>query len=247
MKHNFDAAYVQPTPSMYAEQILSELDYQLPFAAMQKLQPLYQEMAKRQQPTKITVLGSSYGMEAACLKGENSLLDLVARWSNDTRVYESFPATPEYQINFVDIQQQPLEYAQQVGLCDSYLVADMSQTFAEDLVYLLKHESDLVTGIGLAYYIGATGFRQLVENALVKGNAQALCYSLPNFHDDTYLKETCKMHGLSIEQLGDKVRQRNYANAQEQQVIQAALKEKGGFSEMDEDYITTNLYLIKRP
>lgn len=246
MKHNFDDIYAQTTPSQYAAHIIGELDYQLPFIAMHRLRPLCESMSEKTQPLNITVLGSSYGLEAAFLKSQLTTADLLARWMDETTVYEVFPKTPQYRINFVDIQPEPLEYAQQVGLCDQYIVADMSKPFADDLLHLLKSESDLITGIGLAYYIGKTGFEQLVQTAFVDGNAQVLCYSLPNYHDETDVKAICRAHGVSLEPLGDTLRQRNYANEKEKASIHAQLKAANNFSAIDEDHISTHLYLLKQ-
>ena len=240
MKKNFDTIYSQPTPKNYTKYIIRNLNYQLPFVTIQRLKPIFQKLNYNPQ-LKITVLGSSYGLESVCLKSNISSSKLIKRWLDKTTIYQTFPPTPEYKITFVDIESKPLCYAYQVKLCDYYYVADICKPYSIELEQLLKNETDIITGIGIAYYINRESFEHLIKTTLINGKAHFLCYSIPNYQDNNYLNDICLKYGLLVKQLGEQFTQRYYASTEESIAIKSQLKNK---TPLDETCITTKLYLV---
>ena len=191
------------------------------------------------------MLGSSYGLESAVLKCGFSYEQLIDYWSVTNNTHKMFPASAQYHINFVDLELNALKYADQVKLCDRYLVADMSQAYSEKLESWISSETDIITAIGIASYIGQEGFERLINSALVNGTASAILYSLPNFESTYSIEEICENYGLRARQLGSCIKQRRYASSEERDAIKTKIIENNiPLQEIDEQYISTILYLI---
>ena len=243
VKANFNDIYSQYYPTEYANNLIGELKYRLPFEAMKRLKNYHQALLPNNNQIRVTMVGSGYGVDAVSLKYDITPQELLARWTNDATVMLPFASHSEYEITMIDIEVEPLRFASDIKLCDKYFVANMQQPYSVQLEQHLNKMTDIVTCIGVTGYIGVNGVEKIIQSAFVNGKTKLFCFSVVKYLDTNAFVEVCLKHGLVVQTLCSNCWQRCYKDEAEKQKIHQVLKQKNIFTQEDEKAIMCNVFI----
>lgn len=248
-KANFDNIYAMYSPKAYVQYLVGELGYQLPFQTMAELGK-YIQQGNFEQPIQATIIGSAHGLDAVALKYKMTAAEILARWSNEATISQSFKddvprGQTQYVCTFIDIEPEPLRFATDVKLADQAFVADLGKVLSPALVHHFRQHSDIIIGTGMISYIGVAGLAALLQAAFVEGKAQLFCFSALKFLEiDVYLA-VCAEYGLSVRKIID-APHRLYKDEHEKQQIKQLLASQGRLSEEDEQGLAGYVFLASQ-
>jgi hypothetical protein len=239
-KIDLHAIYDQPDPRDYF-QTLDSLDYQIPAVAapvFRKVIDARRRLRKRRQATLLDV-GSSYGVNAAILRNGIDLTDLFRLYSRsatkglsrsqlvarDRKLYCETCADKDLTAIGLDIAGEAVGYAEEVGIIDAGLAANLEQRPPTADEGKAIAPVDLVISTGAIGYVGAPTFARILDRA-GKSPWFAL-FALRMFPLDD-IAATLRKHGYSVYRLlGRTFRQRRFASREEARQVITRLEALG--------------------
>lgn len=240
-KANLDHIYNQPDPRPYFHE-LRKLDYTIPDAAKPVFQTLLSCLHRRNRNTvHVLDLGCSYGVNAALLKHDLTMPELYEHWSlsrlseaepdevvdRDRRFFDEIEKQEDIQVVGLDQAENAIAFAEEVGLLDEGVVADLE---TEPLSGPTKDELapiDLVTSTGCVGYLTEKSFARLMP-AITKGRLPWIAnFVLRAFPFDD-IDATLSEWGYVTEKLPDRsFIQRRFASADERDQMLQQLTDQG--------------------
>ena len=134
-KASFDNCYVTYSPKNYCNLLLKELDYRLPFNGMSLLKNYLLQDPHCPETLETLIIGSAHGLDSAALKYDASYGNMLTYWGDDSDIHKFSGGDPKFQIAMADINEAPLRFAYDSGLCEDFFVCDMSKTLPDDLTF----------------------------------------------------------------------------------------------------------------
>ena len=243
-KASFDECYRQYSPQLYSSLLLKGLNYRLPFEAMQLFRG-YLDGATLPNDLKITFLCSGHGLESAALKYRYTCEDILQYWlDDDPRGHIFSGGDPRFKVTMIDINESPLQFAYDVGLCDRFFLCDLTKAFPEEIEILLNKDTDLLVCVGATTYIGLHSFNRLVQ-IVESSKIQYFCFSLASFINSSYLM-ALNQSNLQLYKLGH-VKQRDYKDDVERSRILESLIMENSCSTEDHSGLTTSVFVAQKP
>lgn len=242
IKANFNEMYSVYSPQAYVQNLVQDLDYRLPFQAMEKLNQ-YSQTLLPQSPIRVSIVGSCHGLDAVALKYNLTAQDVMERWGSEETVEQPFPASDlGIEVSLIDSQAEPLRFARDINLADHSFVANLNQPYPLELEEHFANQTDVVTAFGVTSYLGVEGMEKIIQAAFINGNTKLFCFSVVKYLDAAAFVDICREYGLEVQQIGE-LSQRAYKNEAEQQRITQSLQEQELFTEDDESNLMTLLFL----
>lgn len=243
-KASFDEQYTLYSPKSYVQFFLKDLNYRLPFEAMGLLGDYFTYL-KQPDVLETAIVGSCHGIDSAVLKYGYTYDDIIKYWLHgepETHIFSG--GNPRYELTMVDINEAPLRFAKDVGLCKNYYRCNMKEALPADLLQFLESKVDLLIAVGITTYLGFDSFQELVQ-LVERSNVQFLCFSLPSFIRDTYTN-MFESSSLQLKVLGD-IDQRQYRDLGERTRILETLQEQGNCTPRDEAGLVASICLAHKP
>ena len=236
-KIDLSEIYDRPDPRDYY-QTLVNLDYRIPAEGA----PIFRQVikiersARRQRHLKLLDVGCSYGVNAAILKCERTLVDLYRDYGVSTagamsrreliaRDRASLRPQEELTVIGLDPAVHAVGYAREAGILDAYLTRDLENEKPTSAEQALLSDVDLVISTGAIGYVGVPTFVHILE-ASEKKPWFAL-FALRMFSFDA-IGEALKERGYAVYKLaGRTFRQRHFADDKEREEVFANLAALG--------------------
>lgn len=165
-KANFDEIYVKDDPRGYFS-VLGALDYMIPDVAAPVVRQILAAHRQRygRKPVVLDV-GSSYGINAAVNRFPVTFTSLRRRYARhemtalessevkrlDRNYYASWPDAGQASFVGLDTSEQAIRYAEDVGLIEHGIVADL------ETVPLTRKDQEVVGNIDVVLSTGAVGY-----------------------------------------------------------------------------------------
>ncbi|MCI5127267.1 MAG: hypothetical protein D3907_01940 [Candidatus Electrothrix sp. AUS3] len=243
-KASFDDLYKKYSPVPYCSCLLSELDYRLPFNAMNLLKK-HISSCEQMETLNTLIIGSGHGLDSAALKYNCTFEEILETpfCSEESCTCMPLDGNPQFNITMTDINESPLRFARNFGLCNNFFVYDMSGNLTEEMLYFLKNEVDLAICTGVTSYLDRSAFSRLTEALLVEGKAKYLCFSLLGYLNDRI--DIIENFGLQVCKLGD-VKQRNYRDQDEKIGILKLLRSQKQDIPGSEECLMTSVYIAQQ-
>ncbi len=240
-KANMDHIYDRADPRAYFRE-LKKLGYALPSAAKPIFQKLISRRRKHQDDTiHLLDLGCSYGVNAALLKHDLSMLDLYEHWGqkrlvdatseevvdHDRRYFADLEEPEDIEVIGLDVAENAVAFAEEVGLLNESLAVNLEterlpEAAAEELATV-----DLMTSTGCVGYVTEKSFNRLLPAVMPGRPAWLANFVLRMFPFDA-IEDTLNDRGYMTEKLeGKTFVQRQFASAAEQQRVVEQLHENG--------------------
>jgi len=172
--------YDQPDPRAYY-QTLVNLEYQIPSAAAPVIRKIIDARRKTRKQEKATLLdvGCSYGVNSAILRHRIELADLFRLYSRDVtknlsrselvardqKLYSQMRADKNLQTIGLDIAGEAVSYAEEVGIIDTGLAANLETRPANVDAEEILAPVDIVISTGAIGYVGAPTFSKILDCA----------------------------------------------------------------------------------
>lgn len=240
-KVSLDHIYDEPDPRAYFR-TLRVLDYTLPGAAKHLFQALISHLQGTREGTiNVLDLGCSYGVNAALLKHDMSMMDLYRHWgekcledatSEEMLAYDrwffSRTEEPEHiRVLGLDAAENAVVYAEDAGLLDDGLALDLESeplpaAYAADLMSV-----DLVISTGCVGYVTETTFRRLLPSVLPCGSPWFANFALRTFSFETVAMVLADYGYVTEKVEGCTFRQRRFATKKEQSAFVDQLRQRG--------------------
>lgn len=237
-KASFDEQYRLYSPQSYVQFFLKDLNYRLPFEAMTLLGN-YLKHIDNNEVLETAIIGSCHGIDSAVLKYGYTYDDILKYWLYNKPEHHIFQGgNPLYRITMVDINEEPLRFAKDVGLCHNYYRCNMKEALPEDLLSFLEQSVDLLISVGIVTYLGLQDFHKLLR-LVERSNVKYFCFSLPSFIRSAYIN-IFESSGLTVKILGD-INQRQYQDEGEKSRVIEALKEQGHYSTRDDAMLVASI------
>jgi hypothetical protein len=240
-KQNFDDLYLQKDPRDYFK-FLGQLDYIIPHVA----QPVFEELIQAraaEQPAPVTVLdlGSSYGVNGALLKYGLSYDALRARYTApalqglsaaemlelDRAYYRSWPRRKDVRFIGHDISENAIGYAEDAGIIDRGIVADLETHDPEPEDAAELATVDLIVSTGCVGYVTSKTFERVGKLARAGRTPWVASFVLRMFPYDRIASSLAEQ-GLITEKFeGATFVQRRFANREEMEATISAVEGRG--------------------
>jgi hypothetical protein len=234
-KIDLNAIYDQPDPRSYY-QTLIKLDYQIPAVAKANIRKVVRARRQSRRQNRIALLdvGSSYGVNAALLNHRIDLPDLFRLYSRDMtkrlsrselvardrELFSRMRTDRDAKVIGLDVAGEALDYAQEVGLIEAGLAANLELQPPRIEDRELLSETDLVISTGAIGYVGVPTFSRILECARSPWFA---LFALRMFPLDD-IAATLHSHGYVVyRQRGRTYRQRRFAGRDEEREVLARL------------------------
>lgn len=243
-KAGFDSIYNRPDPRAYFS-TLSNHGYIIPQEAKPIFEATLASLRKvRDLPnstTKVVDLGCSYGVNAALLKFDLSMDDLVDQYldpelsemeiaevSSKVRAWlDRHTENPHLEIVGLDPAERAVEYAERVGLLDQGIAADLENGPPPRNAREKLRGTDAIISTGCVGYVGAPTFERLLEASDADQHPWVASFVLRMFPYDEI--ESClEDFGLVTEKLeGRTFIQRRFVSTEEKEQVLGRLEELG--------------------
>lgn len=235
-KIDLHAIYDRPDPRSYYQTLLN-LDYQIPAAGKPNFRAVIEARRQSQRRSQITLLdvGSSYGVNAALLNHSVSLPDLFRLYSRektkdlsrsqlvarDRKLFAEIRTDRELTVIGLDIAGEALDYAQEIGIIEAGLAANLELRPPPVEDRELLSEVDVVISTGAIGYVGVPTFSHIL--ACAKKRPWFALFALRMFPVDE-IAATLRSHGFVVyRQRGYTYRQRRFAGPEEQREVLSRL------------------------
>ncbi|MHA1570127.1 MAG: class I SAM-dependent methyltransferase [Alphaproteobacteria bacterium] len=240
-KANMDYIYNQPDPRAYFRE-LRKLGYAIPGAAKPIFQKLISNLRRRRShAVHLLDLGCSYGVNAALLKHDLSMLELYEHWgekalaaaapeavvARDRRFFGNLDDQEDISVMGLDQAESAVAFAEETGLLDEGLAVNLEtgpppEAAMENLALV-----DLVTSTGCVGYLTQKSFEHLLP-AVTQGQSPWIGNFVLRMFPFDAIEETLKSWGYVTEKLeGQFFDQRRFASAEEQEQVIEQLRENG--------------------
>lgn len=235
-KIDLNAIYDQPDPRNYY-QTLVNLDYQIPALAGPNLRAVIGVRRQSSLRNSIALLdvGSSYGVNAALLNHSFKLPDLFRLYSRemtkdlsrsdlvarDRKLFSEMRTDRDAKVIGLDVAGEALDYAEEIGIIDAGLTANLEQRAPPVEDRELLSGIDVVISTGAIGYVGVPTFSRILECA--KKSPWFALFALRMFPFDD-IAATLHSHGYVVyRQQGRTYRQRRFASKDEKREVLARL------------------------
>lgn len=239
-KIDLHAIYDQPDPRAYY-QTLFNLDYQIPAAAAPILRAVInaKRRATNRQKTTLVDVGSSYGVNAAILRHGIKLRDLFRVYSRETtkdlsrsalitrdrRLFSAMRVDKDLATIGLDVAGEALGYAEEVGVLDRGLMADLESRPPTRAEAEALAATDIVTSTGAIGYVGAPTFAHILDCA--DGAPWLALFALRMFPMNA-ISAMLKDRGHAVYRLANRTFvQRRFASKDEAREVLSRLKALG--------------------
>lgn len=209
-KADFSAIYVQPDPRAYFR-TLGALGYVIPHLA----RPVFDQLIEARQRAKgggpITVLdlGCSYGVNAALMKYAINYDHLAERYDTltyqqtapeevlqlDRHYFASWPKKRDIRVIGLDISREAVRYAEDCGILDVGIVADLENEEISPLAAQELSKVDLIVSTGCVGYVSNRTFERLAA-CTAQGEAPWVASFVLRMFDYGDIAQTLKRQGL---------------------------------------------------
>ncbi|MFQ5347777.1 MAG: hypothetical protein ACE5ED_08025 [Rhodothalassiaceae bacterium] len=240
-KANFESIYHAPDPRSYFR-TLGALDYQIPANASPVFKRLIAYLRGRRNRQRLTCLdlGCSYGINAALLRTDLRLADLVAHYRSDHFAHLDDEARRHYDRNFfathlvdpslrmigLDVSGPAIRYACAVGcLADGYAENLELHEPSPALASALR-EVDLVITTGAVGYVSDKTFRELAR-CFGHRRPWIACFVLRMYPFAPIDRALSEFGYKSTVLSGRTFRQRRFRDAHEREEMAALLRKEG--------------------
>ena len=236
------------------------MSYEIPSHGLPAIERLLDEMGGRDGKTVLDIC-CSYGVNAALLNHDVELQDLYDHYGQvsadvdssslagmDRRWFGERRRADAIQTVGLDVADNAVRYATDVGLLDRAVVADLETNPADDGAIETLGTADLVTITGGIGYIGEKTLRAVVE-ASGDEPPWIAAFSL-RWIDFEPIGTSLDEVGLVTEQVpGYCVPQRRFADEQERQAALTGLRQRGldPSAELRSDAHCAELLLVRPP
>jgi len=241
VKENMDHIYDQPDPRAYFRE-LKKLHYNIPGAAKPIFENLIFHLQNNRDDTlRVLDLGCSYGINAALLKHDLSMPQLYDHWRQPVLADASPKEVVEYYKRFlstlgepddievigIDPAESALEFAEEVGLLDEIIVANLEEERLSEEAKEELETVDLIMSTGCVGYVTEKTFEQLLP-VVTSGRSPWLANFVLRMFSFDEIERTLGEWGYVTEKLeGRTFIQRAFASADEQEEVIEHLCEQG--------------------
>lgn len=178
-KANFNDIYVKEDPRAYFS-VLGALDYMIPDVAAPVVRQIVAAHARRYgRKPRVLDVGSSYGINAAVHRFPVTFASLRRRYARhemaalephevahlDRNYYAGWPDRGLAKFVGLDVSPQAIRYAQDVGLIENGIVADLERQPLSAAAAELLDEVDIVLSTGAVGYVSDKTFRSILNAA----------------------------------------------------------------------------------
>lgn len=240
-KANMDHIYNQNDPRMYFGE-LKKLGYAIPGIAKPIFQQLISHLQRfRGDTVRVLDLGCSYGINAALLKHNLSLVELFEHWGqkkladatsaeivkNDLDFFADLGQPEDIEVIGLDLAKNAVSYAEEVGLLDEGIAANLetnplSPTAKDELASV-----DLVASTGCIGYVTEKSFDRLLP-AITQGQSPWMGNFVLRMFPFDAIEESLNDWGYVTEKLTDQTFfQRRFASIDEQDQMLEQLSDQG--------------------
>jgi carnitine O-acetyltransferase len=239
-KTSFDDIYVQDDPRSYFR-TLGALDYCIPQLAKPYFAKLIQDHRETEHVEVPTVLdvGCSYGVNAALLRCDATIDDLHEHYgapgadglgrdelaARDRDLVQARRHPGRARFLGLDTSGPALAYAQDAGLLDDTLHADLEAVDATDEQRRWLAAADIVTSTGCLGYVTERTIRQIAESSGVRLPWMAH-FVLRMFPYDPVAESLAEL-GYETVRIGGLFKQRRFASTDEQVQVLDSLADVG--------------------
>lgn len=177
VKASFDDIYSEPDPRSYFR-VLGGLDYTIPDLARPIFQQIVNARAKSQErPVTVLDLGCSYGINAALLRLPLKFDTLRRRYMMpeiqalpspklrgiDRHYFRGWPAQDDLEIVGLDVSNEAVAYAADVGVLDKALCEDLENAQPSALARQALRNVDVIISTGCVGYVTEKTFERILE------------------------------------------------------------------------------------
>jgi SAM-dependent methyltransferase len=178
-KANFDEIYVKEDPRAYFS-VLGALDYMIPDVAAPVVRQILAAYRQRyDRPPVVLDVGSSYGINAAVHKFPVTFATLRRRYARhemaalearevarlDRNYYASWPDAGVATFVGLDASAPAVRYAQDVGLIEHGIVADLEKEPLASVAKEIVYDVDVVLSTGAVGYVSEKTFGTILTAA----------------------------------------------------------------------------------
>ncbi|MHA1566028.1 MAG: class I SAM-dependent methyltransferase [Alphaproteobacteria bacterium] len=238
-KASMDHIYDEPDPRGYFQE-LRKLGYTIAGRA----KPIFQELISHLREEKndtihILDIGCSYGINAALLKFDLTMDELYEHWNQkrlqgvlpseiveyDKKFFANLEKSSEIEMTGLDQAENAVEFAEDVGLLDDGVAADLEteplpKAATEELATV-----DMVISTGCVGYVTEKTFERLLPTVTQDGAPWMAHFVLRMFPFDA-IEEVLENWGYKTEKLEDRTFvQRTFASEEEQLQVLNKLRE----------------------
>lgn len=176
-KANFDEIYIKDDPRGYFS-VLGALDYMIPDVAAPIVRQIIAAHARRYgRKPRVLDVGSSYGINAAVHRFPVTFTTLRRRYARhemlalepaevarlDRNYYASWPDKGLASFVGLDVSEQAIRYAKDVGLIEEGIVADLEHEPLTAEAADILDDVDIVLSTGAVGYVSDKTFRSILE------------------------------------------------------------------------------------
>jgi len=236
-KADFTAIYDQPDPRAYFR-TLGALDYQIPQQSMPVIRAVLGAAQRAGRPAAVLDLCCSYGINAALLRCDVELDEIIERYSQseladltpaelaaaDAEFFSTHRRTPDVPVIGLDLSAPAIDYACRAGLLTDGWAENLETDEPSPSLVAGLGTVGLVICTGGVGYVGRPAFQRLLEAVDEPAELWLAVFVLRVFcYDD--IVDTLAGHGLVTEKVpGLTVRQRRFADRSEYDAALHALE-----------------------
>lgn len=260
-KSNMDHIYDQPDPRAYFRE-LRKLGYSIPGAAKPIFQKLIRHLRHRNSETvHVLDLGCSYGVNAALLKHDLSMLDLFDHWGGDAlsevtpeqvvardqHYFNELDEPEDIEVIGLDQAEHAVAFAKEAGLLDDGLAVNLELEPLPEAAKKGLAPVDLVTSTGCIGYLTEKSFDRLLP-AMTQGRSPWIGNFVLRLFPFQPIKTTLDDWGYVTEKLeGHTFVQRRFESFGEQEQVLEQLRENGvdPNSQETEGHLLAEFYLSR--
>ena len=241
-KANMDHIYNQPDPRAYFSE-LHKLDYSTPSAGKPFFLNLIERLRRsRDKSVRVLDLGCSYGVNGALLKHDMTMPQLYEHWGQEwlqdispeevvaygRRFFGRREEAQDFEVIGLDRAERAVAFAEEVGLIDDGVVANLEEHPLPDAVIAGLADVDLMTSTGCIGYVTEKTFERLLPAVTKGGHAPWMANFVLRLWPFEPIEETLSDWGYVTEKLQDRTfRQRRFVSDEEREQVLQGLRERG--------------------
>ena len=231
-KADFDDIYDQPDPRAYFR-TLGKLDYQIPKKAKPIFKRLIAAIRSMRRLDRATILdvGCSYGVNAALLKYNIKLPDLIRRYTapeldavtsqqmlaRDQAYFQAKSCDDDIWVIGLDVAENAVAYAERIGAVDVGISEDLERADPTGEIATATGGTDLIISTGCVGYVTEHTFRRLIRLTEQGRRPWIANFVLRMFPYDR-IADALAAHGLRTEKFeGSSFRQRRFLSGEERE------------------------------
>ena len=240
-KANLEHIYNRPDPRAYFRE-LRKLDYATPSAGKHLFLSLISRLRHvREKSVCVLDLGCSYGVNGALLKHDMTMHELYDHWAEDRlqgaspeevlerdrRYFADREEPHDVAVIGLDRAERAVAFAEEAGLIDQGLVADLEEDPLPDSAMPELAGVDLMTSTGCIGYVTERTFERLLPE-VTRGHAPWIANFVLRLWDFGPIEAALSDFGYVTETLeGRTFEQRRFVSDREREQVLERLRERG--------------------